>query len=43
MKMHSDNLGIETDCDWGVPVLGNNTSSTVEELPKEYLAAEKIK
>jgi len=21
IKMHSDNLGIETDCDWGVPVL----------------------
>jgi len=24
IKMHSDNLGIETDCDWGVPIVSED-------------------
>jgi hypothetical protein len=37
--MHEDNLGIETDCDWGVPILGNNTNSEMK-LPESYIATE---
>jgi len=32
IKMYSENLGIETDCDWGVPVVAS------EEMPESYTA-----
>ena len=37
IKMGSDNLGIETDCDWGVPIVSN---STTFDLPEAYIATE---
>lgn len=33
IKMHHDNLGIETDCDWGVPIPdGTKPGSAVDEM-----------
>jgi len=31
IKMFSDNLGIESDCDWGIPIVGDDS-----ELPESY-------
>jgi len=34
--MYSNNLGIETDCDWGVPILQNTTSNDVDTVELEW-------
>lgn len=38
MKMHHDNLAIETDCDWGVPQF----SQVEDSVPEEKEPAEKV-
>jgi len=35
VKMHSDNLGLETDCDWGVPILPTDKSDKSSKTPSK--------
>jgi cathepsin X len=32
IKMYSDNLGIETDCDWGIPIVLPIEEPTIEDI-----------
>lgn len=38
IQMHHHNLGIEMDCDWGVPILPNTEHPPVSRLPPSHLA-----